>query len=88
LKTLGHPLTTAGFVALALSPHFAHTTAIDPSKGMISQALQSSDTAAPRIEYKVGSAEALDQVGIGEGEAGVDLVVAGRFKLRKPVTSL
>lgn len=31
----------------------------------------------PRIEYAVGSAEDIGSRGVGEGEEGVDLVVAG-----------
>ncbi|RSH87039.1 hypothetical protein EHS25_003527 [Saitozyma podzolica] len=69
-----------GFVALALAPHFKQITALDPSSGMISKGLQPSDPALPRVQYRVGNAEHLDDpnAGIGAGEDGVDLVVAGQ----------
>jgi hypothetical protein len=47
---------------------------------MISKGLQPSDPSLPRIEYRVGTAEHLEDptAGIGAGEDGVDLVVAGQ----------
>ncbi|WWD20867.1 hypothetical protein CI109_105344 [Kwoniella shandongensis] len=63
-----------GFVALSLSPHFRHTTALDPSKKMVEVGLQPSDPTLPRIQYKVGTAEKLIEEGVKEA----DLVVAGQ----------
>ena len=72
-----------GFVALALARHFQDVRALDPAKKMVQTGLQPSDSAAPRIRYAVGNAEDLAAAGIGEGENGVDLVVAGE-SIRKP----
>jgi hypothetical protein len=44
---------------------------------MVESGLQPSDPAAPRITYKVGNAEDLQAAGVGAGEQGVDLAVAG-----------
>lgn len=44
---------------------------------MVEKGLQPSDPTTSRIEYKVGNVEELEKAGIGEGEAGVDLVIAG-----------
>lgn len=68
-----------GFVASTLAPHFEHTLGLDPSKKMIDIGLQ--PVRGEKVEYRVGNAEDLDSAGVGVGEQGVDLVVAGTFFL-------
>lgn len=70
--------TSKGFLALSLAPHFKHTLALDPAKKMVDIGLQPADSTVPKVEYKVGTAEKLGKAGVGEGEEGVDLVVAGK----------
>ncbi|WVQ86217.1 hypothetical protein IAT38_008385 [Cryptococcus sp. DSM 104549] len=66
-----------GFMALALSPSFTRTTALDPSSKMVSIGLQPPAPATP-IHYAVGSAEDLSALAVGGETGGVDLVVAGQ----------
>ena len=68
-----------GFVALNLAQKFQKIVGLDPAQKMVDIGLQPSDSAKPRIEYRVGSGEDLVGAGISQGEAGVDLVVAGEF---------
>lgn len=44
---------------------------------MVEKGLQSTEPGAAKIDYRVGSVEQLTDIGIGTGEDGVDLVVAG-----------
>jgi len=68
----------AGFVALAVSPHFEHTLALDPSRKMVDVGMQPEHGA--KITYAVGTAEDADAAGVGRGEEGADLVVAGEHR--------
>lgn len=68
-----------GFVASTLAPHFEHTLGLDPSKKMVDIGLQ--PVRGEKVEYRVGNAEDLDSAGVGVGDQGVDLVVAGTFSL-------
>lgn len=68
-----------GFVASTLAPHFEHTLGLDPSKKMVDIGLQ--PVRGEKVEYRVGNAEDLDSAGVGVGDQGVDLVVAGAFFL-------
>lgn len=68
-----------GFVASTLAPHFEHTLGLDPSKKMVDIGLQ--PVRGEMVEYRVGNAEDLDSAGVGVGDQGVDLVVAGTFFL-------
>ncbi|XAO27556.1 hypothetical protein I312_106412 [Cryptococcus bacillisporus CA1280] len=65
-----------GFVASTLAPHFEHTLGLDPSKKMVDIGLQ--PVRGEKVEYRVGNAEDLDSAGVGVGDQGVDLVVAGQ----------
>lgn len=64
-----------GFIASTLAPHFEHTLGLDPSPKMVKVGLQ--PVRGEHVEYKVGNAEDLDSAGVGVGDNGVDLVVAG-----------
>jgi SAM-dependent methyltransferase len=61
-------------MALALSPSFEHTTALDPSAKMVSIGLQPDASTKKHISYAVGSAEDLSSL----PAHSVDLVVAGQ----------
>ncbi|OWT36173.1 trans-aconitate 3-methyltransferase [Cryptococcus neoformans Bt1] len=65
-----------GFIASTLAPHFEHTLGLDPSPKMVKVGLQ--PVRGEHVEYKVGNAEDLDSAGVGVGDNGVDLVVAGQ----------
>lgn len=54
---------------------------------MVESGLQPSDLAIPRITYKVGNAEDLAAAGVGAGQDGVDLAVAGACFKRNPCLS-
>ena len=72
-----------GFIAVELASRFKAVTAIDPAQKMIDVGIQPSDQSLPRIRYQVGSAEDLAGAGVGEGEDGVDLIVAGTWSYRR-----
>lgn len=65
-----------GFIASTLAPHFEHTLGLDPSQKMVQVGLQ--PVRGGKVEYRVGNAEDLDNAGVGVGDHGVDLVVAGQ----------
>jgi hypothetical protein len=44
---------------------------------MVEKGLQPTEHGAAKIDYRVGSVEQLTDIGIGTGDDGVDLVVAG-----------
>lgn len=50
---------------------------LDPSQKMVQVGLQ--PVRGGKVEYRVGNAEDLDNAGVGVGDHGVDLVVAGMF---------
>lgn len=60
-----------------MAPHFEHTLGLDPSQKMVQVGLQ--PVRGGKVEYRVGNAEDLDNAGVGVGDHGVDLVVAGTF---------
>lgn len=63
-------------MALALAPHFAHISALDPSEKMVSVGLQpssSSSAGAKHISYGVGSVESLPYP-----PHSIDLAIAGQ----------
>jgi 2-polyprenyl-3-methyl-5-hydroxy-6-metoxy-1,4-benzoquinol methylase len=66
-----------GFIAVNLADKFKHVVGLDPSANMVAAAVQPESGA--HIDYKVGNAEDLSGAGIGQGEDGLDLVVAGKL---------
>lgn len=49
---------------------------------MVQIGLQPEESTGKKIRYAVGTAEKLGEAGVGEGEEGVDLVIAGMSCIR------